>query len=46
MAEHDMELSDTILAFKLLDSAGLSEAQRQLALTLGNDLTFSKLTSR
>ena len=29
MAEHDMKLPDTILAFKLLDGAGLNEAQRQ-----------------
>ena len=28
MAEHDMKLPDTILAFKLLDGAGLNEAQR------------------
>ena len=45
MAEHDMKLPDTILAFKLLDGAGLNEAQRQLALTLGNDLTFSSMKS-
>ena len=36
-----MKLPDTILAIKLLDGAGLNEAQRQLPLTLGNDLTFS-----
>ena len=29
LAEHDMKLPDTILAFKLLDGAGLNEAQRQ-----------------
>ena len=29
MAEHEMKLPDTILAFKLLDGAGLNEAQRQ-----------------
>ena len=29
MAEHDMKLPDTILAFKLLDGAELNEAQRQ-----------------
>ena len=45
MAEHDMKLPDTILAFKLLDGARLNEAQRQLALTLGNDLTFSSMKS-
>ena len=45
MAEHDMKLPDTILAFKLLDGAGLNETQRQLALTPGNDLTFSSLKS-
>ena len=45
IAEHDMKLPDTILAFKLLDGAGLNETQRQLALTLGNDLTFSSLKS-
>ena len=41
IAEHDMNLPETILTFRLLDSAGLNEAQRQFALTLGNDLTFS-----
>ena len=45
MAEHDMKLPDTMLAFKLLDGAGLNEAQRQLTLTLGNDLTFSLMKS-
>ena len=40
-----MKLPDTILAFKLLDDAGLNEAQRELALTLGNDLTFSSMKS-
>ena len=45
MTEHDMKLPDTVLAFKLLDGAGLNEAQRQLALTPGNDLTFSSLKS-
>ena len=29
MAEHDMKLPDTILAFKFIDGAGLNEAQRQ-----------------
>ena len=43
MAEHDMKLPDTILAFKL--RGGLNEAQRRLALTLGNDLTFSSMKS-
>ena len=41
MAEHDMKFPDTMLAFKLLDGARLNEAPRQLALTLGNNLTFS-----
>ena len=45
MAQHDMKLPDTTLVFKLLDGAGLNEAQRQLALTLGNDLTFSSMKS-
>ena len=27
MAEHDMKLPDTILAFKLLDGSGLNETQ-------------------
>ena len=45
IAEHHMKLPDTILAFKLLDGAGLNEAQRQLALTLGNNLTLSSMKS-
>ena len=46
MAEHDIKLPETISAFKLLDGAGLNEAQRQLALlTLGNDPTFSSMKS-
>ena len=40
MAEHDMKTPDSILAFTLLDGAGLNESQGQLALTLGNDLAF------
>ena len=39
--KHVNELPDTILAFKLLDSAGLDDSQKQLALTACTDCKFS-----
>jgi transposase InsO family protein len=41
----EMTLPDAVLSFKLLDSAGLSEKDRQLALTAANDLKFSSMKS-
>ena len=40
-----MELPDAVLAFKLLESANLSEKEKQLALTACNDLTFINMKS-
>ena len=41
--KHVNELPDTILAFKLLDSAGLDDSQKQLALTACTDCKFSTM---
>ena len=38
-----MTLPDTVLAFKLLDNAGLSQSDRQLALTACSDLKFDTM---
>ena len=44
--EYDMKLPDTVLAFKLLDDgAGLSEQQRQMALTVASDWKFETMRS-
>ena len=43
--EYDMKLPDTVLAFRLLDGAGLSEQQRQMALTIASDLKFEAMRS-
>ena len=43
--QHDMKLPDIVLAFKLLDGARLTDDQRQLVLSLGNDLKFSSMKS-
>ena len=40
MDSHGMKLPDKVLAFKLLDGALVSENQRQMCLTLANDLTY------
>ena len=41
----DMSLPDAFLSFKLLNSAGLSETDRQLALTAAKDLKFLSMKS-
>lgn len=38
-----MQLPEAVLAFKLLDGAGLTESQRQLALTACTDLSFESM---
>ena len=43
--QYDMKLPDIVLAFKLLDSARLTDDRKQLVLTLGNDLKFSSMKS-
>ncbi|CAG2232753.1 unnamed protein product [Mytilus edulis] len=41
--KYDMPLPDAILAFKLLDNAGLGESDRHLALTACSDLKFETM---
>ena len=43
MDSHGMKLPDKVLGFKLLDGASVSENQRQMCLTLANDLTYSSM---
>ena len=38
-----MKMPDKVLAFKLLDGASGSENQRQMCLTLANDLTYNSM---
>ena len=41
--KYEMALPDAMLAFKLLDNAGLSQSDRQLALTACSDLKFDTM---
>ena len=43
MTNHEMPLPNTVLFFKLQDGVKLSEDERQLALTLGNNLDFETM---
>ena len=43
MDSHNMKLTHKVLALKLLDGASVSENQRQLCLTLANDLTCNSM---
>lgn len=43
--EFDMEYPETILTFKLLDGANLTKQEREMALTVGNDLNLEKMKS-
>ena len=43
MDNHDMKLPNKVLAFKVLDGASVSEHQRQMCLTLANDLTYDSM---
>ena len=43
MAVFNVKIPDTVLAFQVLEGAGLNENQRQMTLTLGNDLTFKSM---
>ena len=45
MSKLKMKLPDSVLAFKLLDTAGLVVKDKQLALTACSDLTFSGMKS-
>ena len=43
MDSHNMKLTHKVLALKLLDGASVSENQRQMCLTLANDLTYNSM---
>ena len=45
MKKYSMTLPDTVLAFKLLDTAWLDDRSRQLAWTASTELTFSSMKS-
>ena len=45
MTNHEMPLPNTVLTFKLLDGAKLSEDERKLGLILGNNLEFETMKS-
>ena len=40
---HNIALSDTVLAFKILEGAMIIVSQRQTALTLASDLPFKSM---
>ena len=43
MSSFNMTFPDAVLAFQILEGAGLNENQHQMALTLANDLTFKSM---
>ena len=43
MTVFNMKIPDTVVAFQILEGAGLSENERQMALTLASDLTFKSM---
>ena len=43
MTVFNMKIPDTVLAFQILEGAGLNENQRQMALTLASYLTFKSM---
>ena len=43
--KYEMALPDSVLAFKLLDNAGLSKKDKQLALTASSDLKYAAMKS-
>ena len=43
ITNHEMPLPNTVLTFKLIDVAKLSEDKRKLALTVGNNLEFGTM---
>ena len=45
MTNHEIPLRNTVITFKLLDGANLSEDERKLALILGNTLEFEAMKS-
>ena len=45
MIQHDMKLPDTIIFFKLLDGAQVTDDERKLALTMSSNLNFEGMKS-
>lgn len=45
MTQYDMKLPDTVLTFKLVYGANISENECKLALALGNNLQFETMKS-
>ena len=45
MIQHQMKLPYTVLPFKLLDGANITNEERKLPLTLCSDLDFDKMKS-
>ena len=43
MSIHNMALPDTVLAFKILEGAMITDHQRQMALTFASDLSFKSM---
>ena len=43
MSSFNMTFPDTVLAFQILEGAGLNENQREMALTIADDLSFKSL---
>ena len=43
MTVFNMNIPDTVLAFQILQGAGLGENQRQMALTLASELIFKSM---
>ena len=43
MTVFNMKIPDTLLAFQVLEGAGLNENQQQMALTLASDLKFKSM---
>ncbi|CAG2196704.1 unnamed protein product [Mytilus edulis] len=43
--KYDMTLAEAVLAFKLLDNAGLSSRDKQLALTASSDVKYTSMKS-
>ena len=43
MSIHNMTLPDTVLAFKILEGAMITDHQRQMALTFASDLSFKSM---
>ena len=43
MDSHDMKLPDKLLAFNFLEGASVSENQKQMCVTLANDIIYNRM---